>query len=738
MRLMLTILLHLTASTLFADSLKCDLTQYKTTPGLTATVDQDMLVVTWTGDGGAELRARYTIERAQPVVRDLAIRRSGGPWATLGQNLTPEFHVTSGVRRVSEQQLQPLRGLGVQITPQVIDREKWYVFWDAPLLIPGVREGQNPRNIGLPRKPEEIRRATSSFATTACSVKTDGLRLELTFPGLSMGIFSGNLRFTVYRGTNLIRLEAIAKTEEPSVAYKYQAGLKGFSTDLTTRAVWRDVGGSPQQHQFGGARNDTPVPVRARNRILIAEGKGGSVAAFPPPITFFFTREVETNLGYVWYRKDADTKFSLGVRQGDGEDVPQYVENFALYNAPPGTWQRMAVYFYASPEAAEPTRHSVLAFTHGDTYKPLPGYKTMVNHFHISFTDRLRASGSLDTQTADLVALKALGIDIVGLSDFHADRLRANDPGPGRFQDQKDYYEGSRRASDKGFLVAPWEEPNAHFGGHYNILFPRPVYWTKIRAEGKAFTENVPTYGKVYHTASPADVTRMLEAEGGYWFHAHPRTKGTTGYPDAIKDKEWVKNDRYLGVAFKPGMGADLSEQRMCEYRGFDTIDMMNNLYANSGLLPKYLIADCDTYQKNPADDIYPNVPMNYLKLGRVPGPDEDWGPILKALRNGDFFVTTGQILIKNYAVEGTGNRRTVAAELEWTFPLEFLEVVWGDGVKVDRQIIPARDLMPFGNKRFAIPFDAAGKSWVRFAAWDSAGNGAFVQPIWLKPPTSR
>ena len=30
------------------------------------------------------------------------------------------------------------------------------------------------------------------------------------------------------------------------------------------------------------------------------------------------------------------------------------------------------------------------------------------------------------------------------------------------------------------------------------------------------------------------------------------------------------------------------------------------------------------------------------------------------------------------------------------------------------------------------IPFDAAGKSWVRLAAWDSAGNGAFVQPVWL------
>ena len=52
---------------------------------------------------------------------------------------------------------------------------------------------------------------------------------------------------------------------------------------------------------------------------------------------------------------------------------------------------------------------------------------------------------------------------------------------------------------------------------------------------------------------------------------------------------------------------------------------------------------------------------------------------------------------------------------------------------KIDRQIISATDLGPFGTKHFAIPFDAKGKSWVRFAVWDSAGNGAMVQPIKLQ-----
>jgi hypothetical protein len=123
---------------------------------------------------------------------------------------------------------------------------------------------------------------------------------------------------------------------------------------------------------------------------------------------------------------------------------------------------------------------------------------------------------------------------------------------------------------------------------------------------------------------------------------------------------------------------------------------------------------------------------VNYLKLDRVPGPDEDWSPILKTLRDGNFFATTGEILIPNYAVTGSGAKRTIVADVEWTFPLEFVEVVSGDGNKIDRQIISATDLPAFGKKHFTIPFDATRKTWVRLAVWDSAGNGAFVQPVWL------
>ena len=73
-------------------------------------------------------------------------------------------------------------------------------------------------------------------------------------------------------------------------------------------------------------------------------------------------------------------------------------------------------------------------------------------------------------------------------------------------------------------------------------------------------------------------------------------------------------------------------------------------------------------------------------------------------------------------------------ADIEWTFPLDFVEIVWGDGVTTGRQIISTTALPPSGSHHFSLPFDSGGRKWVRFAAWDSAGNGALVQPIKLAP----
>jgi hypothetical protein len=160
----------------------------------------------------------------------------------------------------------------------------------------------------------------------------------------------------------------------------------------------------------------------------------------------------------------------------------------------------------------------------------------------------------------------------------------------------------------------------------------------------------------------------------------------------------------------------------LCEKRCFGVLDDMNNW----GRL-KYLVGEVDTYKKFPEYDLYGDFNANYVKLDALP-PATDWTPINRALRAGDFFVTTGEVVIRNFRASASG----VAADVDWTFPLEFVEAVWGDGERVERKILRTPDTEAFGRQHFEIPADLSREKWVRFAAWDSAVNGAFTQPVRL------
>jgi hypothetical protein len=739
---LLTVLLTVPAT---SQELSCDLSGYKAQDGLTARIRSGVLELTWLGERREQLRAAFVLRDGQPIVQELAARKNGGSWIVLGQNLTPEFEVTSGVRRLSEQQIAPLKELKIPLTPELIEREKWNAFWDSPLMVPG-RPGTN---LDLPRKPEEIRKAWATYHATSCQVKTEGARIEVVFPGLEAGIFSGSLQYTAYRGTNLLRQEAVAKTNEPSAAYKYVAGLKGFTISDDSRVVWRDTARGWQHYAFGGSVNQEAVGLQARNRLAILEAHGGSLAFLPPSHKFFWSREIETNLGYVYYRKDSATAFSIGARQPDREvgakpwgisdqvwtrrvgESRGHLNNFALYNAPPGTMQRMPVYFYLSPEDSRSTQQAVMAFTHDDVYKPLPGYKVLVSHFHFHLNEQLTDAGTIDFEPTWLSVFRDLGINIAILADFHSDS-HPNDTGKVRLDEQKVYFEGSQRFSDRDLLLIPGEEPDANFGGHYMFLFPRPVFFTHVQQTsrekaGQPFVEDLPTYGKVYHTASAQTELNLLQQEKGLVWQTHPRTKGSTGYPDVVRDKDFFQSDRFLGGSFQ-SLPVDLSQKRLCESRCLGLLDDMNNWAG-----PKYMIAEGDTYMKYPDDETFPQLIVNYVKLDRVPKFDDGWTPVIDALRAGDYFVTSGEVLIRNSGLEGSGAKRTYTAEAEWTFPPEFAELVWSDGKTVDRQVIGLTEMAPFASHKFSLPFDAAGKKWVRFAIWDSAGNGAFTQPVHLK-----
>lgn len=681
---------YLTAPLVFvspaaADPLTCSLTAYRQTTGLTAAVSGEVLTTTWDGDAGQQVRLRLALVSGVPTIQELAVRtQARGDWQIVAAGLTPEYRVVTGRRRVTEQQLQPLRQLKTELTQTLIDEITWDAFWDAPLNVEPIentRTGAIPplkgigNQPGLPRRPEEIARAEARYAVRGCAVKTNGARLEIAFDGVQLGVFQGRLQYTVYKGTNLIEQEVIAKTDADSVAYKYEAGLKGLRIDQASRVAWRDVAGNWQSHRLGGAPNTVLVPLRAHNRLVIAETAGGSIAAFPPPHNFFWSREVSFNQGYVWYRKDSASGYSFGVRQPDAESHPDEMgrgeedtrQNFALRSARPGTWQRMPIYLYVSAAPAEAASRGARAFTREDRFKPLTGY-----------------------------------------------------------------YEAARRHSDWNFLIMPNEEGAAGgLGGHNDLLISHPLFWLPGRTEGQPFVEEHPTYGKVYRIGGPADMMEMARRENLLVYMPHPRSKGSTGYPDAIRNRDYFLDEHYRGIGVRWGMGLDGSEERLCEIRCQTLWDEMNNWIADTPAPLKFIQAITETYEQGPGDDFYANSPANYVKLDALPA-DGNWNPIIDAMKRGDYFWTSGEVLIPSYAVQGTGAKRTIAAEVEWTFPLGFVELVWGDGTKVDRQIISATDLGPHGRKRFEIPFDATGKKWVRFAAWDTAGNGAMVQPVRL------
>ncbi len=716
---------------LCADPLQCDLSGYKSAAGLAAMMAGDALTVTWEGDKQQELRLRLGIEQGTPTIRELAVHRKGAAWAVLAANATPEFRVVSGVRRMSGQQLEPLQHLGVKITPELIDQDKWDAFWDAPLDVPGLPlGGRGPGgNLppDLPRSPSEIHRAEASYHAGSCQVKTSGQRIEIAFPGVELGVFSGRLQFTVYKGSNLIRAEVIAKTEQRSVAYKYDAGLRGVAIRKGSRVAWRDPAGNWQRNEFGGNVNDQDIALKTANRLLVYEQGGeGSIAVFPPPHTFFWAREIETNLGYNWYRKSSAGTFSFGIRQAEREEDARYQGNFALYSAPPGSWQRMAVYFYATADQAQPAADGVLAFTHGDRFQPLAGYRVMAHHYHMDLGERLRQAHNLDAEIPDLEAIRATGIDIA--SEISSVFLGGNRDRGDALDLIAASVEGARRHSDRNFVVMPDQEVyGSPLGGHTDLLFSHPVFWTE-RKTGQPLVEDHPKYGRVYHVASAADLMEMARRENVLINMPHPRTKGSTGYPDAIKDTDYFRDPQYQGVGFRWGMGLDLSEQRLCEHRCLALLDDMSNWQANLAIPPKYLLAITETRYKAPGDDVYAASPVNYIKLDALPD-STDMSSIVGALERGDYFVTSGEVLLLSVVVEGAGRDRSILADVQWTFPLEFVEAVWGDGQRTDRTIVPATAFPPFSQHRFRIPVPEGAK-WVRFAAWDSAGNGAIAQPV--------
>jgi hypothetical protein len=382
---------------------------------------------------------------------------------------------------MSTTELDILKRLGKD-TPENEEIYKWNVFWDAPLVVPG-----HERLVGPGRTEDEIKRAAVDYKSDRCTVKTDGDRVSVTFNGLTLGMFSGDLQFTVYKGSNLLRQEAVASTQAKDVAFIYKAGLKGFAIANDTKVVWRDTSQMWQENDFGGAGEPAAGEhPRAQPAGDPADGRGIAGGVSASAQVFLCARErgepgamctrARTRQQLFAGRDAAGAmrglrsvgRFAGGVEHRESTAHSQ-VLNCALYNAPPGTMQRMAVYYYMSATGSHATQQAVMAYTHDDVYKPVPGFKTVTGHFHLELNEMVRDRGNHRPEP-DVAAGVSRAGDQHCVPRATSTTIRTGtDPGVKRLDEQK-ILRGLGEAEDKNFLVMPEEEANAYLDGHTGTI----------------------------------------------------------------------------------------------------------------------------------------------------------------------------------------------------------------------------------------------------------------------------
>jgi hypothetical protein len=458
------------------------------------------------------------------------------------------------------------------------------------------------------------------------------------------------------------------------------------------------------------------TPVKARYRTLAAPLKGGSIAVFPAPHQYLFPRDFTTNMGYLFHSAWRGGVW-LGIRQ-----LPDDNSNFYPWaNAPPGTEQRLGVFFLLSDRAAESALGDVLKFTNSDRYPALPGYQTVAAHFHLAHTVQALEKGA-DWTPPFKPVLKSMGVNAMMNSDFHGDG-NPRDLTDLRFRELEAYYRVSRAQSDRDFLIIPGEEPNVHLGGHWAVTFPKPVYWMMDRPQGTEFRSKHPVFGTVYRVGNETELHELFRLENAQVYTSHPRSKGSRGYPDRYRQKPFFLDPLFLGGSWK-AINVDYSSPRLGD-RSLKLLDDMNNWG-----LPKRILGEADVFQFDETHELYAHMNINYVRMDRLPDFD-NYGRIVEAISRGDFFVSTGEVLLPEATLKpSSGDRIDVRARVHWTFPLRFAEIVWGDGKGTYRKEIALDTTRPFGERVFDWTVDAKGWKWARVAVWDIAANGAFTNPV--------
>lgn len=672
----ISLLLGTLSSPLLAAPITADVSQVKAGP-ISVSASAASLDVAWADASSQHWKASFSLDSSKPLITSISVDGKA-----IVESAKPVFRCATGRRKGG-----------------------WDAFFDDPSA-----------------DHEGTRRFLQEFHPTAVSARSIGDRMQISFNGMRLGIFSGDLQYEFYPGSALIQQIALVSTDVPDTAYFYDAGLQMTANQdrrpgvtMESTIAYYDAAGKFESITpiYGSERHTLEVHYRA----VAAKMGAGSIVAFPSPHRYLFARDYSTNMGYSWYSSWRG-QVGLGIQQPPDDNTTIY----PWMNAPPGTRQEMGIFFLLSSSQPATALESVKAYTHTDRYPHVGGFVTFAPHWHFAYTEQAMAKG-LNWQPPFKAELESTGIDSAMIMDFHGDG-HASDLTGIRLHELQEYYKACRAQSDKNFLLVPSEEADVILGGHWALVFPKPVLWYMDRKPGEPFKANDPKYGTIYRVNSTKDVWDMITEEKGYAYQTHPRTKGSTGYPDKILGTVYFKSPRYLGTGWK-AMPSDLSSPRLGE-RAFKVLDDLNNLG-----LHKIALGEIDLFQIDKADELYAHMNANYVRLDQLPDFDH-YGQLLDSVAKGDGFISTGEVLFPASSIKPLGgDELAVTADVSSTFPLRVAEVVWGDGKQTHHELMDLQTTREFSQHKYDWKIRAPGWTWARVAVWDIAGDGAFTNPTW-------
>lgn len=661
--------------------------------GAKVSLSQKTISLSWPAGRDQMGKITLDLENGHALLKSIHLGR-GKLLREIASDLDPAFVLTIGKRSLS-----PLSG-------------GWDVFFDR-----------------VPKKP--FQSYPVILNKRKAKVSSNGQQTVISIEGAKADRFMGSVEITLYNGSPLFNIAAVLSTDSDSTAILYDGGLVNNKA-LWKSMAWANVHDKLQRVSTSAA--DTSRNIEVKYRTIIGENPEGSLALFPPPHQYFYPLDEAFNLKFTWYGKNFHKlipKFGMGIRQdpyGDNRYVP-------WFNAPPKTQQRLNFFCLLDTGNAASALAEVKKFTHNDSYKPVDGYKTLATHFHNEFISEVVLSGKPVPEKPEFVdVFKKHGIDIVKLAEFHGPG-HPKGPDNDRLRELSALFEQTKRLSDDSLLLLPGEEANNFYGGHWLAFFPKPVYWVMSRKPQESFLREDPKLGKVYHVGNKEEMLKLLELEKGLAWTAHARTKASTGYPDAYKQEDFFKSETFLGAAWKAIPG-DLSIPTLSQR----VLRLMDDM-ANWGLR-KHVISEADIFTVTHQNEMYAHLNVNYLQLDHLPKYEQGWQSVLDAMRKGKFFVSTGEVLIPAFTIDGkkSGETLTLPASgnvklsmsLDWTFPMNFIDIVSGDGKQIYRRRINLNNTRAFGRKDFSWQINLTGREWVRVEAWDIAANGAFSQMMWL------